>query len=197
MTDPWKVELPKPISAGGKTFEVLELREPTAGEMLRANKHAAQEADMALLADVLGVPAAFEALAAVLTGRQLRQALEKMKPALEIFEQIGKGTLLPAGVATDDDLPETLTIPLPETIALGTTWVDKLELHEPNGLDILKFRRDGGGNLSSLIVLVALASSQPRAVIERVPISLFSRAAAYALAFTLGVPQGGNSSSDA
>ena len=190
----WTIRLAAPVEIACRRLEVLALREPNAGELLRAGKRPQADADAALLADVLGVPEQFEALAAAIPARVFRQALALMEPSLHLFERIREASLLPDGVATDADLPDTLTLPLPATIQIGTTWVDRLDLHEPNGLDIVRFQRAGGGTMESVVLLVSLAAGQPRAIIERVPVSVFSRAAAYALGFTIGVPQAGKTS---
>lgn len=189
MTDPWTIPLAAPVEIGGKRFEALALREPAAGELLRATKRPAADQDAALLAEVLGIGAQFEALAAALPARAFRRALDLFAPALTDWGQVRAPDMLPA--ASEAELPDMLTLPLPATIQIGTTWVDRLELHEPTGLDLIKFQRAGGGSLESLILLVSLAASQPRAIVERVPLTVFTRAAAYALGFIFGVPPAG------
>ena len=192
MTATFTIRLVPAADIDGKKLDGITLREPTIGEFLRATKLGSADADAALVAFVAGV-ADYQALARALTARAMRRAILWLEPSVQAVGQIGTGDLLPAGVTSDDDLPDTLAIPLADTIQIGTTWIDHIELHEPTGLDLIKFRREPA-ELPAVLLLVCLASGQPRMIIERLPVSVFARAAAYALGFIAGVPKAGKAS---
>jgi hypothetical protein len=185
----WTISLPAPVEIDGKTLTELTLREPRIGELLRASGKDATEADATLLAEVVGVPGKSAELAAALRARLFRKAFGKIAPFVKMLGEIETGSLLPPGVKTEDDLPPTLTLALADTIQEGTTWVSKIELHEPTVGDQIKVERSSG--LAAVILLVTLCSDQPRAIIERLPLSAFARAAAYCSGFIAGVPQAG------
>jgi hypothetical protein len=186
MREPHIIALSRPIGPKGREITELRLREPRAGEVLKASRETGRGLALSLLTQVTGADgAAIQALPGRISDRALAFLMTFVSPIL----------------AEDDDdksppePPEEFTVELAETIQIGTTWVSRLDLHEPTLADLIKVEKYDG--MLRVLALVALASDLPRAVIEQVPISEYAQAASYVMPFMRGVPSAGGSSSDA
>lgn len=178
MADPHVITLRRPVGPKGHEITELRLREPRAGEVLKASREAGRGLALSLLTQVAGVDqAVIECLPGRVSDRALAYLMTFVDPIL------AEPTEAPA------DPPDELTVDLRETIQIGTTWVPKLEMHEPTLKELIQVEKYDG--MQRVLALVALASGQPRAVIEQVPISEYAQAANFCMVFMHGVPANG------
>jgi hypothetical protein len=185
MPDPHIIALRKPVGPQGREISELRLREPRAGEVLKANRETGRGVALSLLTQVTGADGAcIQALPGRTSDRALDYLMTFVAPILS-----------DAPADQGEELPDEFAVDLAETIQIGTTWVSKLELHEPTLMELIKVEKYDG--MQRVLALVALASNQPRAVIELVPISDYAKAAGYVMPFMNGVRATGDASSDA
>ena len=144
MADPHVIALRKPVGPKGREISELRLREPTAGEVLKASRETGRGLALSLLTQVAGVDAAvIEALPGRVCDRALEHLMTFIDPILNEKPED----------APDEELDE-LTIDLAETIQIGTTWLSKLELREPTLGELIKADKYDG--IQRTVVLVAL-----------------------------------------
>lgn len=185
MPDPHVIALRKPVGPKGREITELRLREPRAGEVLRASHETGRGLAKSLLSQVTGNDIS---IIEMLPGRVCDRALNYLMTFVEPI-------LAPPGDAVPEEPPEEMTITLAETIQVGTTWIPELSLREPTLGELIKGDKYDG--VQRTVVMVALVSGLPRAVIELVPITDFARAAQYIHSFTEAAPKrGGDSSAD-
>jgi Phage tail assembly chaperone proteins, E, or 41 or 14 len=184
MPDPHIITLRRPVGPKGREISELSLREPRAGEVLKASRETGRGLALSLLTQVAG--ADIEAIQA-LPGRVCDRALDYL------MTFVAPILAEPTEDAAPAEQPDELTIPLAETLQIGTTWVSELNLREPTLGELIKGDKYEG--MQRTVVLVALASGLPRAVIELVPISEFAKAASFVLGFTEAAPKSGGGSS--
>lgn len=178
------ITLKRPVGPKGKEITELRLREPTAGEVLRASRETGRGLALSLLTQVTGADTAvIEALPSRTADKAFAHLMQYVEPVLSE----------PEG---DDEPPEEVTIPLRDTLnAGGTAWISELTLHEPTLSDLIKAEKYDG--MQRVLALVALSSGLPRAVVEMIPITDYAKAARYVMGFIQGVPDSGSGSSDA
>jgi hypothetical protein len=176
------IKLRKPIGLKGKEITEITLREPTAGEVLEASTKTGRGLALSLLSQVTGIDSG---IIEMLPGRVSDKALGYLMTFVD--------PILSDAVDAEEP-PEELIVALDNTIEMGTTWVNELTLREPTLGELIKGDKYTG--MQRTIALVALVSGQPRAVIERVPISKFATASRYVIGFIDAAPESGEKSSD-
>lgn len=182
MPDLHIIKLRKPV---GEVTEI-RLREPRAGEVLRASLETGRGLALSLLAQVTGHDVKIiQALPGRVTDRALAYLMTFVEPILADPAE---------GESEQAEIPDEMTIDLADTVQIGTTWVNRLDLHEPTLGELIKVEKYDG--MQRVFNLVALASGQSRHVIEMVPVSEYARAAAFVIPFMHGVPESGAESSD-
>jgi hypothetical protein len=182
MPDPHIITLRKPVGPKGKEITELRLREPRAGEVMRASRETGRGLALSLLMQVTGVEmAVIEALPGRVSDRAFGYLMTFAEPILALETN-----------DTPEDPLDEMTITLTETLQIGTTWVTELNLREPTLGEMIKGDKYDG--LQRTVVLVALVSGLPRAVIEMVPISEFAKAAKFTNSFTEAAPMSGGES---
>jgi hypothetical protein len=185
MPDPHIITLRKPVGPKGREITELRLREPRAGEVLKASRETGRGLALSLLTQVTGADiAAIQALPGRVSDRALEYLMTFVDPIIAAPNE-----------DADEEPPEEMTITLAETLQIGTTWVSELKMHEPTLLELIKGEKYEG--MQRVLVLVALASELPRAVIEMLPISEYAKAAGYVVPFMQGVRPSGAESSGA
>lgn len=184
MPDPHVITLRRPIGPKGHEITQLTLREPRAGEVLRASRETGRGLALSLLAQVTGLDGA---VIQALPGRASDRALAYLMASVD--------PILAAPAEDQGEPPDEMTIELAETLQAGTTWLSKIDLHEPTLGDLIKVEKYDG--MQRVLNLVALASGLPRAIIELMPISDYAKAANYCMIFMHGVPDPGADSSGA
>jgi hypothetical protein len=173
MPDPHIIALRKPVGPKGKEITELRLREPRAGEVMRASRETGRGLALSLLTQVTGVDGdVIEAL----PSRVCDAALDYLMTFVTPLTAKAKKKAPPS-----EPLDE-MTVTLAETLQIGTTWVTELNLREPTLGELINGDKYDG--IQRTVVLVALVSDRPRAVIELVPITEFTKAADYVLGFT-------------
>lgn len=166
------LQLPVPIKVGEQSIASLTIREPTVGDMLAAIEKTGTGVTIKLLALTSGQD---EAVIRALPSRQSQKAFKFLGKFLEQVDSVK------SVAASAADAPPTMTINLRAPIETSGKYCDRLELHEPTLGDLAK--ADGDSGLKHAITLMTVSSGQIRAVIERMPITEFTQAARYLLAF--------------
>lgn len=166
------LQLPVPITVGDQSIPSLTIREPTVGDMLAAIEQTGTGVTIKLLALTSNQD---EAVIRALPSRQSQKAFQFLGKFLEQVESVI------AVKAHAEMLPDTLTVSLRAPIETSGKYCDRLELHEPTLGELAK--TDGDSGLKHAITLMSVSSGQIRAVIERMPITEFTEAARYLLAF--------------
>lgn len=175
MADPHVITLRRPVGPKGHEIMELRLREPTAGEVLRSSREIGRGLALTLLQQVTGADiAAIEALPGRVSDKALGYLMTFVEP---ILTDMGAGT---------EDPADEMIIDLDETLQAGTTWVTKLDLREPTLGELIKGDKYEG--MQRTVVLVALVSGLPRAIVEMLPISAFAKAASFVMGFTGAAP---------
>lgn len=184
MPDPHIIKLRRPVGPKGAEVAEIKLREPRAGEVLRASRETGRGLALSLLAQVTGLDVG---IIQALPGRASDRALAYLMGFVDpILAEPTEPTAEP---------PDEMAVDLSETVQIGTTWVTRLDLHEPTLGELIKVEKYDG--MQRVLNLVALSSGQPRAAIEMIPISEYAKAAAYVMPFMNGVPEIGDEPSDA
>jgi hypothetical protein len=144
----------KPVTFEGKTYESIDLREATAGEMEHAEKLAEKYGfTVALIARVAELPIG----AVDLMGQRDTEAAE------EYLQSFGMD-----GVDDEDEVEssaEEKTITLRKPIELGDLTFHELELREPTNAERRKAAQ-AGGSFSIAITQIALLGNWPKAAVK-------------------------------
>lgn len=155
MSEKKTFPLLKPVTFEGKTYESIELREATAGEMEHAEKLSDKYGfTVALIARVADVPIGVVDL----MGQRDTEAAE------EHLQSFGMD-----GIDDDEDgvesSPDEKTITLRKPIELGDLSFVELELREPTNAERRKAAQ-AGGSFSIAIAQIAMLGKWPKAAVK-------------------------------
>ena len=178
------IRLPKPIVHDGQSADCIELREPTALQVLTAEKagvespgaHSQRVTDTTLVAEVAKV--------SVDLVRQMPVSL--FREAAQYVNGFSKGAAKQAKPTLDAEL----VIDVSPRIEQAGRILSQLELREPTTGEVEEAQRKLGATVNaatlreSQIHLVSLVSEMPRFMINALPISKLDQASRYLLGFT-------------
>ena len=154
MSETKNFPLLKPVTFEGKTYESIELREATAGEMEHAEKLSDKYGfTVVLISKVADIPVG----AVDLMGQRDTEAAE------EYIQSFGMD-----GLDDDEDAdasPEEKTITLRKPVTLGDLNFDELELREPTNAERRKAAA-AGGSFSIAIAQIALLGKWPKPAVK-------------------------------
>jgi hypothetical protein len=173
------ITLLKPVTFEGKTYESLDLKEPTAGQMEKAEKLSEKYGfTVVLVAEVSGVPIG----AVDLMGQRDTEAAEEY---------------LSGSFGMDDEneqieeSPEEKTITLLKPITLGDLTFNELDLREPTNAERRKASQ-AGGSFSIAIAQIALLGNWPKVAVKMLCARDFMEAVRYFGGFSKRRPRTGS-----
>jgi hypothetical protein len=168
----------KPVAFEGKTYGALDLREPTAGEMEKAEKLADKYGfTVVMIAEVAGVPVG----AVDLMGQRDTEAAEEFISSFGMDENEDE----------IEDSPEEKTITLRKPFTLGDLTFNELELREPTNMERRKAAQ-AGGSFSIAIAQIALLGNWPKVAVKSLCARDFMEAVKYFGGFSKRRPRTGN-----
>lgn len=167
MSETKTFKLLKPVTFEGTTYESIDLREATAGEMEQAEKLQEKYGfTVVLISTVSGLPIG----AVDLMGQRDTEAAE------EYLQSFGMDGL------DDEDDAETsadeTTITLRKPIELGDLSFRELELREPTNAERRKAAQ-AGGSFSIAIAQIAMLGKWPKAAVKQLCSRDFMEAVKY------------------
>jgi Phage tail assembly chaperone proteins, E, or 41 or 14 len=178
VSDTKNIPLLKPVTFEGKTYESLDLKEPTAGQMEKAEKLSEKYGfTVVLVAEVSGVPIG----AVDLMGQRDTEAAEEYLSSFGMdddHEQI-------------EESPEEKTITLLKPIALGDLTFNELDLREPTNAERRKASQ-AGGSFSIAIAQIALLGNWPKVAVKMLCARDFMEAVKYFGGFSKRRPRTGS-----
>lgn len=160
------IALRVPVDIGDATYERLEMREPTAGELEAAVNAATPTGQtIELVASIAGIP---------------REAVERigMRDLLAANSFIDSFRSAVAAEEGAEEAPEAKTVLLRQPVNLGGVVYERLELREPLASEYRESER-ARNRIGQVISLASLTSKTPLAAIRRLCMRDFNEVNAF------------------